>query len=80
MNEAYIEYVLELNAKVRFSKQEASQRTLAYRDISADIDKLRTRAAMRMRDFLLQKIGARSRARERARVGVSGWVRERVAG
>lgn len=45
-------------AQVRFSKQEASQRTMAYRDIAADIEKLRARAAMRMRDFLLQKIGA----------------------
>jgi septal ring factor EnvC (AmiA/AmiB activator) len=67
VNEAYIEYILELNSKVRFSKQESSQRTMAYRDIATDIEKLRARAAMRMRDFLLQKIGARRARPERLR-------------
>jgi len=57
VNETYLEYVTELNSKVRFAKQEGAQRTMAYRDISTDIEKLRLRAAQRMRDFLLQKIG-----------------------
>jgi hypothetical protein len=66
VNEAYIDYILELNSKVRFAKHESSQRTMAYRDIASDIEKLRARAAMRMRDFLLQKIGACDCSRVRA--------------
>lgn len=58
VNEAYIAFVDELHAKARFVKDDKAQRTKAYKEIHASVDKLRSRAAQRVRDFLLQKIGA----------------------
>ena len=58
VNEAYLEYVLELNKKVAFSKQESTARTSACADIAPELEKLEQKAVQKIRDFMLSRVGS----------------------
>lgn len=58
VNEAYLNYVTQLNTKVAFSKLENTSMTTACQDISPELEKLRIKSVQKIRDFLLQRIGS----------------------
>ncbi|KAL1530751.1 hypothetical protein AB1Y20_001650 [Prymnesium parvum] len=58
VNEAYLEYVTELNKKVAFSKLDSTAMTTACADISPELEKLRQKSVQKIRDFLLQRVGS----------------------
>ena len=58
VNEAYLEYVMELNKKVAFSKRESTTTTTACADMAPELEKLRTKPVQKIRDFLLQRVAS----------------------
>jgi len=56
VNEAYLEYVLELNKKTTFARQEATSMTSAAADIAPELEKLRRMSVQKIREFLLQRV------------------------
>lgn len=58
VNEAYLEYVVELNKKVTFSKLDSTAMTSACADISPELEKLRHKSVHKIRDFLLQRVAS----------------------
>ena len=56
VNEAYLEYVLELNKKTSFARQEATSMTSAAADIAPELEKLRRMSVHKIREFLLQRV------------------------
>ena len=57
VNETYLAYVLELNKKVTFSKQESTKMTSACMDMAPELEKLRTKSVQKIREFLLERVG-----------------------
>ena len=58
VNEAYLEYVLELNKKVAFAKQETTAMTSAAGDIAPELEKLRRMSVQKIREFMLQRVAS----------------------
>ena len=58
VNEAYLEYVLELNKKVAFAKQESTAMTSAASDIAPELEKLRRMSVQKIREFMLQRVAS----------------------
>ena len=58
VNEAYLEYVVELNKKVAFAKQESTAMTSACADMAPELEKLRTKSVQKIRDFLMQRVAS----------------------
>jgi len=58
VNEAYLEYVLELNKKVAFAKQETTAMTSAATDIAPELEKLRRMSVQKIREFMLQRVAS----------------------
>lgn len=58
VNEAYLEYVLELNKKVAFAKQETTATTSAAADIAPELEKLRRMSVQKIREFFLQRVAS----------------------
>lgn len=56
VNEAYLEYVVELNKKVLFSKQPSTAMTSACADIKPELEKLEMKAVQKIRDFMLGRV------------------------
>jgi dihydropteroate synthase len=56
VNETYLAYVLELNKKVTFSKQESTKMTSACMDMAPELEKLRTKSVQKIREFLLERV------------------------
>eukprot|EP00656_Telonema_subtile_P012418 TRINITY_DN16251_c0_g1_i1.p1 TRINITY_DN16251_c0_g1~~TRINITY_DN16251_c0_g1_i1.p1 ORF type:complete len:679 (-),score=234.71 TRINITY_DN16251_c0_g1_i1:153-2189(-) len=56
VNEAYLEFILALNKKMSCLKDDRARATLAFQDVEPELEKLRAKAAARIRDFLLQKV------------------------
>jgi len=56
VNESYLEYVLELNKKVSFAKQDSTAMTSACADIAPELEKLRLKSVQKIRDFLLGRV------------------------
>ena len=77
VNEAYLAYVVELNKKVSFAKQESTAMTSACADMAPELEKLRSKSVQKIRDFLLQRVASLRKKmttenRRRARVQVAG--------
>ena len=58
VNEAYLEYVVKLNEKVTFAKQESTAQTSACADMAPELEKLRSKSVQKIRDFLLQRVAS----------------------
>jgi len=58
VNEAYLDYVVELNKKVTFAKDEKTAMTSACADMAPELDKLRTKSVQKIRDFLVQRVAS----------------------
>ena len=58
VSEAYLEYVLELNKKVAFAKQESTATTSAAADIAPELEKLRRMSVQKIREFFLQRVAS----------------------
>eukprot|EP00965_Chrysotila_dentata_P116455 3849494-Pleurochrysis_carterae.AAC.1 len=58
VNEAYLEYVLELNKKVAFAKKDSTAMTSACADIAPELEKLRIKSVHKIRDFLLGRVAS----------------------
>ena len=58
VNEAYLAYVVELNKKVSFAKQESTAMTSACADMAPELEKLRSKSVQKIRDFLLQRVAS----------------------
>ena len=58
VNESYLDYVLELNKKVTFAKQDATTMTSACADIAPELEKLRLKSVQKIRDFLLGRVAS----------------------
>ena len=58
VNEAYLAYVVELNKKVAFSKQESTRMTSACADMAPELEKLRAKSVQKIHDFLLQRVAS----------------------
>ena len=58
VNEAYLAYVLELNKKVAFVKEESTAMTSACADMAPELEKLRAKSVQKIRDFLLQRVAS----------------------
>lgn len=58
VNEAYLEYVIELNKKVAFSKLDSTAMTTACAGISPELEKLRIKSVLKIRDFLLNRVSS----------------------
>lgn len=56
VNEAYLEYLTELNKKLDHVKQSDMQRLPSCAQSAPELEKLRVKAVSRIKDFLLQKI------------------------
>jgi len=56
VNEAYLEYLTELNKKLDHVKQSDMQRLPSCAQSAPELEKLRIKAVSRIKDFLLQKI------------------------
>ena len=58
VNEVYLEYVIELNKKVTFAKQESTAMTSSCADMAPELEKLRQKSVQKIRDFLLQRVSS----------------------
>ena len=58
VNEAYLAYVVMLNQKVTFAKQESTAMTSACADMAPELEKLRSKSVQKIRDFLLQRVAS----------------------
>ncbi|CAE8584800.1 unnamed protein product, partial [Polarella glacialis] len=58
INEAYLNYLSELNKKLDHVKQQEMQKLPSCAQSAPELEKLRTKAVARIKDFLLQKINA----------------------
>merc|ERR1719150_3029121 len=58
IDEAYLEYLSELNKKLEHVKQREMQKLPSCAQSTPELEKLRTKAVARIKDFLLQKINA----------------------
>ena len=58
VNEAYLEYVVELNKKVTFAKQDSTKMTSACADMAPELEKLRAKSVQKIHDFLLQRVAS----------------------
>jgi hypothetical protein len=58
VNEAYLAYVVELNKKVSFAKQDWATMTSACADMAPELEKLRAKSVQKIRDFLLQRVAS----------------------
>lgn len=68
VNEAYLEFIVALNKKMSclkvlsdalpevYSQDERARNTLAFQDVEPELEKLRAKAAARIRDFLMAKV------------------------
>mmetsp|Transcript_80659 Transcript_80659/g.179204 ORF Transcript_80659/g.179204 Transcript_80659/m.179204 type:complete len:728 (-) Transcript_80659:56-2239(-) len=56
INETYLDYLLELNKKLDHVKQTEMQRLPSASQSAPELERLRTKAVARIKDFLLQKI------------------------
>lgn len=57
VNEDYLEYLLELNKKLKFmSGNEVARASLAKRELDPPLEKLRIKAVSKVRDFLMNNI------------------------
>jgi hypothetical protein len=59
-NETFLAYLLQLNARIEFSRSPAALDSLAARELQAEFDKLKQKAVSKVRSFLLQKVGTLS--------------------
>jgi len=58
INEAYLGYLSELNKKLDHVKQQEMQKLPSCAQSAPELEKLRTKAVVRIKDFLLQKINS----------------------
>ncbi|CAJ1448888.1 unnamed protein product, partial [Effrenium voratum] len=58
INEAYLGYLSELNKKLDHVKQQEMQRLPSCAQSAPELEKLRTKAVARIKDFLLQKVNS----------------------
>jgi len=58
INETYLDYLTELNRKLDHVKQQEMQKLPSCAQSAPELEKLRTKAVARIKDFLLQKINA----------------------
>eukprot|EP00164_Ancoracysta_twista_P004504 GFYU01006071.1.p1 GENE.GFYU01006071.1~~GFYU01006071.1.p1 ORF type:complete len:684 (-),score=185.98 GFYU01006071.1:62-2113(-) len=56
VNDQYLEYLMTLNKKISFLDSGSGRESLACRDVEAEVGKLRTKAVVKVRAFLLAKI------------------------
>jgi len=56
VDEAYLEFIVALNKKMSCLKDDRARSTLAFQDVEPELEKLRAKAAARIRDFLMQKV------------------------
>eukprot|EP00824_Muranothrix_gubernata_P005780 TRINITY_DN17560_c0_g1_i1.p1 TRINITY_DN17560_c0_g1~~TRINITY_DN17560_c0_g1_i1.p1 ORF type:complete len:764 (-),score=142.62 TRINITY_DN17560_c0_g1_i1:7-2133(-) len=56
VNEAYLEFLTELNKKLVFTKSEGVHDTMARQDIEPVLERLRVKAVSKVREFLLQRV------------------------
>mmetsp|Transcript_129880 Transcript_129880/g.416786 ORF Transcript_129880/g.416786 Transcript_129880/m.416786 type:complete len:715 (-) Transcript_129880:101-2245(-) len=63
INEAYLEYLSELNRKLDHVKQQEMQKLPSCAQSTPQLEQLRTKAVARIKDFLLQKINTLKRPR-----------------
>jgi len=56
VNEAYLEYVIELNKKVAFARKDSTAMTSACADIAPELEKLRIKSVHKIRNFLLARV------------------------
>jgi len=58
INEAYLGYLSELNKKLDHVKQQEMQKLPSCAQSAPELEKLRTKAVVRIKDFLLQKVNS----------------------
>jgi hypothetical protein len=58
VNETYLDYLTELNKKLEHMRQSDMQRLPSCAQSAPELEKLRTKAVSRIKDFLLQKVNA----------------------
>ncbi|CAJ1388934.1 unnamed protein product [Effrenium voratum] len=68
INEAYLGYLSELNKKLDHVKQQEMQRLPSCAQSAPELEKLRTKAVARIKDFLLQKVNSLKKPKRGPRV------------